>query len=349
MTRNSWSGESTENVENVETKLHELTVVNAQNLNQQSINSVSSNYNCLENDNSKSGQESVKYTVLQNDAQEMAISNTNNYNFNQNTNNQTNLTDNVYTMINDNYDLNASNLMNVTNGSMINNEQLDSNQQPIYYDQTANDNKVSNDESNYTRDYQFNGNQQPIISYNHDPQMTNQTYDYTSSSSNDQIKNSTLSYLNLSSNSTQLLDLNAYSNKIDHSFHSHQSQSNQNNESNQQKTNKSITNQTNSTRSNQYQQSKSLHKHHYSSLSKTSINGKELRPHSTPATLYWLKENYEIADGVCIPRSTLYMHYVDFCSKNSIQPVNAASFGKIIRQQFPQLTTRRLGTRGQSR
>ena len=74
-----------------------------------------------------------------------------------------------------------------------------------------------------------------------------------------------------------------------------------------------------------------------------------LRPHSTPATLVWLEENYEIAEGVCIPRSALYMHYVDFCSRRCIQPVNAASFGKIIRQQFPQLTTRRLGTRGQSR
>ncbi|KAG8177829.1 hypothetical protein JTE90_002663 [Oedothorax gibbosus] len=74
-----------------------------------------------------------------------------------------------------------------------------------------------------------------------------------------------------------------------------------------------------------------------------------LRPHSTPATLVWLEENYETAEGVCIPRSTLYMHYVDFCTKNYMQPVNAASFGKIIRQQFPQLTTRRVGTRGQSR
>ncbi|XP_023220771.1 transcription factor RFX4-like, partial [Centruroides sculpturatus] len=74
-----------------------------------------------------------------------------------------------------------------------------------------------------------------------------------------------------------------------------------------------------------------------------------LRPHSTPATLMWLEENYEVAEGVCIPRSALYMHYVDFCAKNGMQPVNAASFGKIIRQQFPQLTTRRLGTRGQSR
>ncbi|XP_042903050.1 transcription factor RFX4 isoform X2 [Parasteatoda tepidariorum] len=74
-----------------------------------------------------------------------------------------------------------------------------------------------------------------------------------------------------------------------------------------------------------------------------------LRPHSTPATLVWLEENYETAEGVCIPRNTLYMHYVDFCAKNYMQPVNAASFGKIIRQQFPTLTTRRLGTRGQSR
>ncbi|CAJ0964697.1 unnamed protein product [Ranitomeya imitator] len=61
-----------------------------------------------------------------------------------------------------------------------------------------------------------------------------------------------------------------------------------------------------------------------------------------------MEENYEIAEGVCIPRSALYMHYLDFCEKNDTQPVNAASFGKIIRQQFPQLTTRRLGTRGQS-
>ncbi|KAG7163304.1 Transcription factor RFX4-like 1 [Homarus americanus] len=74
-----------------------------------------------------------------------------------------------------------------------------------------------------------------------------------------------------------------------------------------------------------------------------------LRPHSTPATLLWLDENYEMAEGVCIPRNTLYLHYVDFCGKRSLQPVNAASFGKIIRQQFPGLTTRRLGTRGQSR
>ncbi|XP_071505092.1 transcription factor RFX4-like [Diadema antillarum] len=72
-------------------------------------------------------------------------------------------------------------------------------------------------------------------------------------------------------------------------------------------------------------------------------------PHSTSKTLVWLEENYELADGVCIPRNALYVHYTDFCRKTNTIPINAASFGKIIRQQFPQVTTRRLGTRGQSK
>lgn len=56
---------------------------------------------------------------------------------------------------------------------------------------------------------------------------------------------------------------------------------------------------------------------------------KVLRPHSTPATLQWLQENYEMAEGVCIPRNALYLHYVDFCSSSNLKPVNAASFGKV--------------------
>lgn len=42
-----------------------------------------------------------------------------------------------------------------------------------------------------------------------------------------------------------------------------------------------------------------------------------------------LEENYEMAEGVCIPRSALYMHYLDFSEKQDTQPVNAASFGKV--------------------
>lgn len=46
-------------------------------------------------------------------------------------------------------------------------------------------------------------------------------------------------------------------------------------------------------------------------------------------TFHRLEENYEIAEGVCIPRSALYMHYLDFSEKHDTQPVNAASFGKV--------------------
>jgi regulatory factor X 4 len=72
--------------------------------------------------------------------------------------------------------------------------------------------------------------------------------------------------------------------------------------------------------------------------------------HSTQVIVKWLELNYHYEEGVCLPRSTIYEHYVDFCERENIQPViNAASFGKLIRQQFSSLTTRRLGTRGKSK
>ncbi|XP_011647753.2 DNA-binding protein RFX2 isoform X3 [Pogonomyrmex barbatus] len=67
------------------------------------------------------------------------------------------------------------------------------------------------------------------------------------------------------------------------------------------------------------------------------------------ATVHWLLENYENADGVSLPRSTLYNHYLRHCSENKLDPVNAASFGKLIRSVFLGLRTRRLGTRGNSK
>ncbi|KDR21076.1 Transcription factor RFX3, partial [Zootermopsis nevadensis] len=64
----------------------------------------------------------------------------------------------------------------------------------------------------------------------------------------------------------------------------------------------------------------------------------------------WLVQNYEVAEGVSLPRSTLYNHYLRHCSENKLDPVNAASFGKLIRSVFLGLRTRRLGTRqGNSR
>lgn len=63
----------------------------------------------------------------------------------------------------------------------------------------------------------------------------------------------------------------------------------------------------------------------------------------------WLLENYETAEGVSLPRSTLYAHYLRHCAEHKLEPVNAASFGKLIRSVFLGLRTRRLGTRGNSK
>lgn len=61
--------------------------------------------------------------------------------------------------------------------------------------------------------------------------------------------------------------------------------------------------------------------------------------------IQWLCENYEGAEGVSLPRCTLYYHYLLHCQEQKLEPVNAASFGKLIRSVFMGLRTRRLGTR----
>ncbi|MCJ8748129.1 hypothetical protein PDJAM_G00161550 [Pangasius djambal] len=66
---------------------------------------------------------------------------------------------------------------------------------------------------------------------------------------------------------------------------------------------------------------------------------------ASPATVQWLLDNYEKAEGVSLPRCTLYYHYLLHCQEAKLEPVNAASFGKLIRSMFVGLRTRRLGTR----
>ncbi|XP_071434220.1 DNA-binding protein RFX2 isoform X3 [Pithys albifrons albifrons] len=65
--------------------------------------------------------------------------------------------------------------------------------------------------------------------------------------------------------------------------------------------------------------------------------------------LQWLLDNYETAEGVSLPRSSLYNYYLRHCQEHKLDPVNAASFGKLIRSVFMGLRTRRLGTRGNSK
>ena len=49
-------------------------------------------------------------------------------------------------------------------------------------------------------------------------------------------------------------------------------------------------------------------------------------------TLKWLDDNYELRDGICLPRCLIYRHYLQFmnCNASDSKPVGAAAFGKVI-------------------
>ncbi|XP_065177904.1 transcription factor RFX4-like [Sycon ciliatum] len=69
----------------------------------------------------------------------------------------------------------------------------------------------------------------------------------------------------------------------------------------------------------------------------------------TVFTVQWLFSHFEAAEHMSLPRHAIFTFYSECCKQASIQPVNSASFGKAMRQVFPNIKTRRLGTRGQSR
>uniref|UniRef100_A0A8C1ZN32 Regulatory factor X, 1b (influences HLA class II expression) n=1 Tax=Cyprinus carpio TaxID=7962 RepID=A0A8C1ZN32_CYPCA len=75
----------------------------------------------------------------------------------------------------------------------------------------------------------------------------------------------------------------------------------------------------------------------------------DFHPERVSPSVQWLMDNYETAEGVSLPRCTLYCHYLLHCQQTKLEPVNAASFGKLIRSVFMGLRTRRLGTRGNSK
>lgn len=63
------------------------------------------------------------------------------------------------------------------------------------------------------------------------------------------------------------------------------------------------------------------------------------------ATVQWLVDNFEPAEGNSIRRSILYNFYLEHCLGLKVEPLNPASFGKLIHSVFLGLKTRRLGTR----
>ncbi|CCK71921.1 Rfx1p KNAG_0I01300 [Huiozyma naganishii CBS 8797] len=65
--------------------------------------------------------------------------------------------------------------------------------------------------------------------------------------------------------------------------------------------------------------------------------------------LLWLMKNCESKHDSYVPRGRIFAQYASSCSQNELKPLSQASLGKLIRTVFPDLTTRRLGTRGQSK
>lgn len=63
----------------------------------------------------------------------------------------------------------------------------------------------------------------------------------------------------------------------------------------------------------------------------------------------WLQNSFVLCEGAHIARELLFDQYCQHCSVQHRQQMNSASFGKIIRTVFPTISTRRLGTRGNSK
>ncbi|CAH7667904.1 hypothetical protein BY996DRAFT_4587593 [Phakopsora pachyrhizi] len=63
----------------------------------------------------------------------------------------------------------------------------------------------------------------------------------------------------------------------------------------------------------------------------------------------WLNSSYISYTDGNVSRQGLYGSYLRICQQYDIKPINSASFGKAVRQSFPNIKTRRLGVRGNSK
>ncbi|CAO3649562.1 unnamed protein product [Mucor hiemalis] len=63
----------------------------------------------------------------------------------------------------------------------------------------------------------------------------------------------------------------------------------------------------------------------------------------------WVRANYVQEREHNVPRRNMFEHYKTYCTSSNLTPVNSATFGKLLRIVFPELKTRRLGVRGQSK
>jgi hypothetical protein len=66
-------------------------------------------------------------------------------------------------------------------------------------------------------------------------------------------------------------------------------------------------------------------------------------------TINWIKTHLEEDPQISLPKHEVYDEYLSYCSSNSVKPLSTADFGKVMKQVYPQVRPRRLGTRGNSK
>lgn len=66
-------------------------------------------------------------------------------------------------------------------------------------------------------------------------------------------------------------------------------------------------------------------------------------------TIAWIKTHLEEDKETSIPKQDVYNEYLEYSSENGIKPLSTADFGKVMKQVYPNVRPRRLGTRGNSR
>lgn len=66
-------------------------------------------------------------------------------------------------------------------------------------------------------------------------------------------------------------------------------------------------------------------------------------------TINWIRTHLEEDPQISLPKHEVYDEYIGYCTTNSVKPLSTADFGKVMKQVYPQVRPRRLGTRGNSR
>ncbi|GAB6031880.1 hypothetical protein CHUAL_010276 [Chamberlinius hualienensis] len=66
-------------------------------------------------------------------------------------------------------------------------------------------------------------------------------------------------------------------------------------------------------------------------------------------TVTWIQTHLEEDSDVSLPKQDVYKDYINYCERETMKPLSTADFGKVMKQVFPNVRPRRLGTRGNSR